>query len=152
VTGFALLYVLPRTLAFTGLAAVLAAAIVGFPLLVQTSRIAFESVSREVEDAARADGARGLQVLTRVTLPLAAPGIGAGVALHFARALGEFGATVVVAGNIPGVTQTLPLALYARLAQADGEGPALWLAAVAALLAAGSLVLYTVLARRVRRM
>ena len=131
VTGYALLLVLPRSLTFTWIAAVAASALVGFPLLVQTARVAFESINPDLEAAARVDGAGRWQVLGRVTGPLAARGIAAGAVLHFARALGEFGATIVVAGNIPGRTQTLPLALFARLNQVGGEGPALRLAVLA---------------------
>lgn len=151
VTGYALLLVLPRGITFTWIAGVLAGAIVGFPLLVQTARVAFEAVEPETEEAARADGASRWQVLWRVTLPLARPGILAGVALHFARALGEFGATVVVAGNIPGRTQTLPLALYSRMNEAGGEAPALRLAVVAVGLSVVCLGVYAVLLRRLRR-
>lgn len=150
VTGYALLLVLPRGLVFTWGAGVLAGAVVGFPLLVQTARVAFEAVDPEMEDAARADGASPRQVFARVTLPLALPGLLAGVALHFARALGEFGATVVVAGNIPGLTQTLPLALYSRLNEAGGEGPALRLALVAVGLSVVCLGVYAWLIRFLR--
>ena len=150
VTGYALLLALPRSVAFTWIAGVLASAIVGFPLLVQTARVAFEVGDSELDDAARADGASGWQVFRRVTLPLAGPGVAAGAALHFARALGEFGATVVVAGNIPLRTQTLPLALYARLNQAGGEAPALMLAGVAVALSAACLGLYAILISRLR--
>ena len=148
VTGYALLIVLPHTITFTWVAAVLASAIVGFPLLVQTARVAFEGVDPELEAAARVDGARPWDVFRRITLPLAARGVAAGSVLHFARALGEFGATIVVAGNIPGRTQTLPLALFSRLNQVGGEAPALRLALVAVGLAALSLVVYALLVRR----
>jgi len=147
-TGYALLIVLPHTIAFTWGAAVLASAIVSFPLLVQTARVAFEGVDPELEAAARVDGARPRDVFRRITLPLAARGVAAGAVLQFARALGEFGATIVVAGNIPGRTQTLPLALFSRLNQAGGEAPALRLALVAVGLAALSLLLYAWLIRR----
>ena len=150
VTGYALLLALPRGLAFTWLAAVLAAAVVGFPLLVQTARVAFEAVDPDVVAAARVDGATGWQVARRVTVPLALPGVAAGAALHFARALGEFGATVVVAGNIPFQTQTVPLALFSALSRVDGEGPALRLGLVAVGLAVACLALYAVLLRRLR--
>lgn len=150
VTGYALLLVLPRTLAFTWIAAVIASAVVGFPLLVQTARVAFEAVNPELEDAARADGARGLQVFRRITLPLALPGVLAGAALHFARALGEFGATVVVAGNIPMQTQTLPLALYSRLNQVGGEEPAMRLAGVAVAISVVCLGAHALLLRQLR--
>lgn len=139
VTGYALLTVLPRSVAFTWAAAVLASAVVGFPLLVHTARVAFESVEPDLESAARVDGAGPMAVWWRITLPVAAPGVASGVMLHFARALGEFGATIVVAGNIPGQTQTLPLALYARLQAAGGSAEAATLAAAAVALSVASL-------------
>ncbi len=142
VTGYALLLVLPRGVLFTWGAAVLASAVVGFPLLVQIARVGIEAVDPDLEAAARIDGASRADVLRRVTLPLASPAIAAGAALHFARALGEFGATIVVAGNIPGRTQTLPLALFARLHQAGGEGASLRLAVAAVVVSAGCLVVY----------
>lgn len=142
VTGFALLLVLPRTLAFTWVAAVLAASIMGFPLLVQTARAGFEAVDPSLVDVARTDGATRAQAFRRVVLPLAAPAVAAGAALHFARALGEFGATIVVAGNIPGRTQTLPLTLYARLHEVGGEPASVRLALVAVGLTVVSLVAY----------
>ncbi len=97
---------------FTWQAAALASFVVGLPLMVQTARTAFEEVEREIEDAARADGATEVQVFRYITLPAARRGILAGLILSSARALGEFGATVMVAGSIPGRTQTLPLAIY----------------------------------------
>ncbi|NJL04115.1 MAG: molybdate ABC transporter permease subunit [Chloroflexaceae bacterium] len=99
-------------LLFTWQAAAIAAMVVGLPLMVQTARAAFEEVDREVEAAARLDGAAGWQVWWYITLPLAQRGILAGLILSSARALGEFGATLMVAGNIPGRTQTMPLAIY----------------------------------------
>ena len=148
VTGYALLLVLPSGVAFTGSASVIASGIVGFPLLVQAVRLGIEAVDPDVVEAARVDGAGRWAAFRHVALPLAAPGVAAGAALHFARALGEFGATIVVAGNIPGRTQTLPLALYSRLSQPGGEGAALRLAAVAVVVAGGSLVVYRWLTRR----
>ena len=99
-------------LLFTWGAAALASAIVGLPLLVLAARAAFAGVDRSLENAARTLGSSEVEVLWRVTLPLARRGILAGLVLAAARALGEFGATLMVAGNIPGRTQTLPLALY----------------------------------------
>jgi molybdate transport system permease protein len=151
VTGYVLLLVLPRAVLFTWVAAVAASAVVGFPLLVQTARVGFEGVDRTLEDAAQMDGAGRWGAFRHVTLPLAARGIAAGAVLHFARALGEFGATIVVAGNIPGATQTLPLALFARLSQVEGEGPALRLALLAVALSALSLAAYAALVRRLPR-
>ena len=122
VLGYYLLFILGRgsllerllqiNLLFTWQAAAFAGMIVGLPLLVQAARAAIEDVSLEIEDAARVDGASELQVLWHVTLPSAQRGILAGLILGGARALGEFGATLMVAGNIPGRTQTLPLAIY----------------------------------------
>ena len=99
-------------LIFTPYAAVLAGTVVAFPLMYQSVKAAFQSIDPKLEDAARTLGATDLRVFLTVTLPLAWPGVVAGVVLSFARALGEFGATIMVAGNIPGKTQTLPLAIY----------------------------------------
>jgi molybdate transport system permease protein len=126
VTGFLLLALLGRNgpvgallerafgvqLVFTLHAAVLAAAVVSFPLMYMSARAAFQGVDRRLEDAARTLGAGEARVFATVTLPLAWPGLVAGTTLAFARALGEFGATVMVAGNIPGETTTVPLAIY----------------------------------------
>jgi molybdate transport system permease protein len=97
---------------FTWQAAVIASATVGLPLMVQSARAAIANVDPALENAARTLGSSELEVLWRVTLPLARRGILAGLVLGSARALGEFGATLMVAGNIPGSTQTLPLAIY----------------------------------------
>ncbi len=99
-------------LVFTWQGAVVAAAVASFPYVVRTARAAFEDVDPSVREAARIDGASRSQQLLFVLLPLARRGIAAGVALAFARALGEFGATLMVAGNIPGRTQTMPIAIY----------------------------------------
>jgi len=99
-------------LLFTWQAAVLAAMIVALPLMVLSAKAAIENVDPTVENAARTLGSTEWQVIARVTLPLARRGIIAGLVLGFARALGEFGATLMVAGNIPGRTQTAPLAIY----------------------------------------
>ena len=97
---------------FTWQAAAIASAVVGLPLMVQSARAAIASVDQVLENAARTLGSSELEILWRVTLPLARRGIIAGLILGGARALGEFGATLMVAGNIPGQTQTLPLAIY----------------------------------------
>lgn len=97
---------------FTPYAAVLAGTVVAFPLMYQSTKAAFQSVDARLEDAARTLGAGEWRVFWTVTVPLAWPGLVAGLVLSFARALGEFGATIMVAGNIPGKTQTLPLAIY----------------------------------------
>lgn len=97
---------------FTPYAAVLAGAVVAFPLMYQSAKAAFQGVDHTLEDAARTLGAGEWRVFWTITVPLAWPGLVAGMILSFARALGEFGATIMVAGNIPGKTQTIPLAIY----------------------------------------
>lgn len=99
-------------LLFTWQAAVIASVIVGLPLMIQPARAGLAEVNRELEDAARIDGANNPQVLRFITLPLARRSILAGAVLASARAMGEFGVTLMIAGNIPGRTQTLPLAIY----------------------------------------
>lgn len=126
VTGYGLLLLLARSgpvgrmldrafgirLVFTAEAAVIAAAVVSFPLMYQSAKAAFSAVDGRLEDAARTLGAGEARVFATVTLPLAWPGLVAGAVLAFARSLGEFGATAMVAGNIPGETTTVPLAIY----------------------------------------
>ena len=99
-------------LIFTWQAAVIAAAVVAFPLVVKGARSAFETVDPQLEQAARVLGVSGMGVFLRVTLPLAWRGVLAGTLLAFARSMGEFGATLMVAGSIPGKTQTLSIAVY----------------------------------------
>lgn len=108
---------------FTWPAAVVAAVVVALPLMVQTSRAAIETVDPVLENAARTLGSTEWEVIFDVTLPLARRGVLAGLILGFARALGEFGATLMVAGNIPGRTQTVPLAIYDAV-QANRAGEA----------------------------
>jgi molybdate transport system permease protein len=104
--------VLGVRLIFTWVAAAIAAAVIAFPLMLGTLRVAFEGVDARLEDAARSLGEPPWRVFRRVTLPLAARGLAGGLALGFARSLGEFGATLMVAGNIPGKTRTLALAIH----------------------------------------
>ncbi|WP_417221938.1 molybdate ABC transporter permease subunit [Achromobacter spanius] len=106
-------------LVFTWQGAVIAAAIVAFPLVFKSARAAFENVDVQLENAARVLGVSEAGVLFRVTLPLAARGIVAGVLLAFARALGEFGATLMIAGSLPGRTQTLSVAIYEAVQAGD---------------------------------
>lgn len=103
------------SLMFTWQGAVLAATVVSFPLVFKTARAAFESVGGHCEDAARTLGAGELEVFLRISLPLAFRGVLSGTMLAFARAMGEFGATLMVAGNLPGKTQTMPLAVYSAV-------------------------------------
>ncbi|MBX3741864.1 MAG: molybdate ABC transporter permease subunit [Akkermansiaceae bacterium] len=116
---------------FTAKAVVIALAVMVFPLLVRSIRTAFEEVPRIYEEAGSNLGRSPIKVFFLVTLPLARRGIIAGILLSFARALGEFGATVMVAGFIPGVTETLPLAIY-RNVQIGNDARALWLAGISA--------------------
>lgn len=132
-------------LVFTWQGAVVAASVVAFPLVFKSARAAFESVDGQLENAARVLGVGEAGVFFRVTLPLAARGIAAGVLLAFARALGEFGATLMIAGNLPGRTQTLSVAIYEAV-QAGDDATANMLVLVTSvtcivvLLAAGKLV------------
>jgi molybdate transport system permease protein len=119
------------TLAFHWTGAALAAALMALPLVVRPLRLAIESVDRGLEDAAAVLGAPPAAVFLRITLPLAAPGLVAAAFLGFARAFGEFGATVTFAGSIPGETQTLPVAIYAALQRAQGDQAAVRLALIA---------------------
>ncbi|CAN7630395.1 molybdate ABC transporter permease subunit [Caballeronia sp. LjRoot29] len=106
-------------LVFTWQGAVIASAVVAFPLVLKSARTAFETVDPQFERAARTLGVSETAVFFRVTLPLAARGILAGALLAFARALGEFGATLMIAGNLPGRTQTLSVAVYAAVQAGD---------------------------------
>lgn len=126
------------TVAFTWCAAVIAATVMALPLLVRTVRAAIESVDRDLERAAYTLGRSELRTALEVTLPLARNGILAGLVLAFARALGEFGATLMLAGNIPGRTATVPLSIYTAV-QTGERGEALGL--VAALTVLSCLVL-----------
>lgn len=119
-------------LMFTWQGAVIAAAVVAFPLVYKAARAAFEEVPRQAENAARVLGATEWDVFVRVTLPLAWRGILAGTMLAFARALGEFGATLMVAGSIPGKTQTLSIAVYEAV-QAGQDDQANFLVAITSL-------------------
>jgi molybdate transport system permease protein len=138
-------------LAFTWQGAAVAAAVMGFPLMVRAIRLSLEEVDARLEDAARTLGAGPWRVFATVTLPLIAPGVIAGCLLSFARALGEFGATITFAANIPGETRTLPLALYSALQMPQGDIAAARLAVISVLLAVVALALSEWLARRARR-
>ena len=137
------------TLIFTWKGAALAAAVMGFPLMVQAIRLSIEAVDRRLEAAARTLGAGPLGVFFTVTVPLILPGILVGSVLAFARSLGEFGATIVFVGNIPGETRTIPIAIYTLTQQPDGDLPALRLSIIALLLALAALIASEALARRI---
>lgn len=109
------------TLVFTPTAAVIASAVMAMPLMIRPVQTAFEGVDRELEDAGRVFGASEWRLFWHVTLPLSWQGIVAGTALAFSRAIGEFGATLMVAGNIPGRTQTLPISIYDAVQSGNDE-------------------------------
>ena len=130
----AVLHRLGVDVVFTWRAVVLAMMVMSFPLLVRAARVAFEEVDARLEQIARTLGARDARVFATITLPLAARGILSGVLLAFARAIGDFGATILVAGNIPGRTTTLSLAIY-NLVQLGRDADAFRLLGIAVLIA-----------------
>jgi molybdate transport system permease protein len=135
--------------AFRWTGAALAAAIMGFPLMVRAMRLSIEAVDPKLEEAAATLGASRLRVFFTVTLPLILPGVLTGAILAFAKAMGEFGATITFVSNIPGQTQTLPSAIYAFLQVPGGEASALRLVVVSVVIAMGALLLSEWLSRRV---
>lgn len=139
-------------LVFTSAGASIAIAVTTFPLMVRAIRLSIEAIDTGLEDAARTLGARPLDRFFTITLPLMLPGILAGAVLAFSAGLGEFGAVITFVSNIPGETQTLPLAIYTATQTVGGEGAAARLAALSIALALGGLILSEFLGRRVRRM
>ena len=135
-------------LSFRWTGAALACAVMGFPLMVRAIRLTIEGIDQRLEQAAGTLGASPLWTFATVTLPLALPGIIAGAVLCFAKALGEFGATITFVSNIPGETQTIPSAIYNATQVPDGDAAALRLSVVAVLIALGALVVSEWLARR----
>lgn len=162
VVGFALLLLFGRqgpigawladtfgiVFAFRWTGAALAAAIMGLPLMVRAIRLSFAAIDRRLETVARTLGGSRIGVFFSVTVPLALPGIVTGVVLSFARSLGEFGATITFVSNIPGETQTLPLAIYTYTQTPTGDLQALRLSIVAVVLSFVSLVAAEWIARR----
>jgi molybdate transport system permease protein len=165
VTGYLLLILFGRTgpigsflastfgivLAFRWTGAVLASAIMGFPLMVRAIRLSIDSVDRKLEAAASTLGANHVFVFLTVTLPLMLPGIIAGMILSFARSMGEFGATITFVSNIPGETQTLPLAIYSFIQVPGGEPAALRLTVISIIISMAALLASELLARRAAR-
>lgn len=158
VTGYLLLVLFGRQgpfgalgLAFTPAGAMLAAAIMAFPLMVRALRLAIEAVDPGLEEAARTLGASRVGVARRVTLPLMAPGIAAAAILGAAKAMGEFGATITFVANIPGLTQTIPSAIFGLLQVPGQDGAVLRLVAVSVVLSVGALLASEALARRAAR-
>jgi molybdate transport system permease protein len=136
---------------FTWKAAAIASGVMGFPLMVGAMRVAIAGVDRRLEDAARTLGAGRLRAFATVTLPLAWHGVVAGVVLGFARSMGEFGATIMVAGSIPGQTRTIPLQIYSAIQSPGGVERARAMVVVAVVIAAAALVVGGWLERRGRR-
>jgi molybdate transport system permease protein len=165
VTGYLLLMLLGRKswlggavesltgqrIAFSTTACVIAAAVVGFPLLVESIRLSILGIDRRLENVSRSLGRSRLQTFLRVTLPLSLPGVLSGAVLSFARALGEFGATIVLAGDIEGQTRTIPLAVYGHLYAVDGEAAAGRLVLVSVLISLAALMAAAWLQQRQRR-
>ncbi len=165
VTGYLLLIVMGRrgligsfleqhfgiVFSFRWTGAALAAAVMGFPLLVRAIRLSFEATDRRLEDAARTLGANSAVTFATVTLPLALPGILAGIVLSFAKALGEFGATITFVSNIPGESRTLPAAIYTYTQVPGGDEGAMRLVIVAVVLSILALIVSEILARKISR-
>jgi molybdate transport system permease protein len=139
------------SLLFRWTGAAVAAGVMAMPLMVRAMRLSIESVDQRLEQAARTLGAGRWRTFRTVTLPLSLPGVIAGVVLGFARALGEFGATITFVSNVPGETQTLPLAIYAALQTPGGEALVLRLAGVSVLLSLAALIVSELIARRAGR-
>jgi molybdate transport system permease protein len=162
VTGYLLLITLGRrapvgawladhlgiVFSFRWTGAALACGVMAFPLLVRPIRLSIEAIDRRLEDAASTLGANGFWSFTTVTLPLALPGIIAGVMLGFAKALGEFGATITFVSNIPGETQTISAAIYTLTQVPDGDRAALQLVVVSIVISVAALVASEWLSRR----
>lgn len=138
-------------LIFTWKAAVIASAVVGFPLLVRSIRIGMETIDHQLIQASRTLGARWYDTLITVILPLSLRGIIAGSSLMFARSLGEFGATIIVAGNIPGVTQTIPLAIYDYASSPTSESMAMSLCIVSVAISVLVLLFHEFLGKKLAR-
>jgi molybdate transport system permease protein len=139
------------TFAFRWTGAALAAAVMGFPLMVRAIRLAIEGVDRHLEEAAATLGASPWWTLATITLPLALPGILSGMVLAFAKALGEFGATITFVSNIPGETQTLALAIYGLTQTPGGDAHAMRLIWLSLAVSVAALLVSEALARRIER-
>ncbi|HEY9092715.1 molybdate ABC transporter permease subunit [Parasphingorhabdus sp.] len=138
-------------LAFRWTGAALACAIMGFPLMVRAIRLSIEAVDFRIEEAAGTLGASPVWVFFTITLPLILPGILSGMILSFARAMGEFGATITFVSNIPGETQTLPTAIYTFTQVPGGDFQALRLTLISLIVSLGALLLSNVMARQVSK-
>ena len=137
--------------AFRWTGAALACALMGLPLMVRAMRQSLEAIDRRLESAAATLGAGRFWVLASVTIPLSLPGIVTGMLLSFARSLGEFGATITFVSNIPGETQTLPLAIYTYTQVPGGDAQAMRLCVMAVLLSLAALLVSEIVVRRANR-
>lgn len=136
------------TVLFKWSGAAIASGVMALPLMVRAIRLSIEAVDQRLESAARTLGAGPWHVFRTITLPLSLPGVVAGLVLGFARSIGEFGATITFVSNVPGETQTLPLAIYGALQLPDGEATVIRLAGVSVVLAMAALIGSELLARR----
>ncbi len=139
------------TVLFRWTGAAIAAGVMALPLMVRAMRLSIEAVDRRLEAAARTLGAGPWRVFRTITLPLSVPGVLAGAVLGFARSIGEFGATITFVSNVPGQTQTLPLAIYSALQQPDGDALVWRLSAISVALSLVALVASELLTRRAGR-
>jgi len=139
------------SIAFTWMGAVVASAVMAFPLMVRSARLAITQVDKGLEIAAQSLGAHPLRVFFTITLPLAMPGMITGLILAFSRSMGEFGATITFVGNIENETRTLPLAIYSYTQTPDGDLAALRLAILSMALALGALMISDKLERKAQR-
>jgi molybdate transport system permease protein len=137
------------TIAFRWTGAAVAAAIMGLPLMVRAMRLSIDAVDRRLETAAATLGAGPWRTFLTVTLPLSVPGVAAGAILSFAKSFGEFGATITFVSNIPGETQTLPIAIYSLLQSPTGESAALRLAALSVAVSIGAMLGAEAVERRI---
>ncbi|MEG3165586.1 molybdate ABC transporter permease subunit [Sphingomonas sp. PB2P19] len=139
------------TVLFRWTGAAIAAGVMALPLMVRAMRLSIEAVDRRLEQAARTLGAGRARVFWTITLPLSIPGVLAGAVLGFARSIGEFGATITFVSNVPGQTQTLPLAIYSALQQPGGDAMVWRLSAISVALSLVALVASELLTRRAGR-
>jgi molybdate transport system permease protein len=128
--GQAIEWIFKQPIMFTKWAAILASTVVAFPLMYQSAKTGFQGIDRDIEDAARLDGANEWKLFLRISVPLALPSLITGSILSCARALGEFGATLMFAGNIPGKTQTIPTAIYVAIDSGNMQMAWLWVLSI----------------------
>lgn len=128
-----LLALMDKSIIFTWSATVIAATVVAFPMMYRSARSAFEQIDINLISAAKTLGLSNWKIFYKIAIPLAWPGIIGGLVLSFARALGEFGATLMIAGNIPGKTQTMPLAIFFEVQAMDYKGAMLWVMTIVAI-------------------